>query len=660
MKSKLTLKTIKSKLSVTLIMVSIIPLIIMSTLLYFMTNQAFSTIMTNNQASTKESISNQLKDVSEELLNLTALYANNRELIEAYYSGDRENLAKIAGPIYERLQKEHLVDVFEFGSVDGTVFYRGHNPEKFGDDKSDKTAIQEGLKGTASTGFEFGSSGLAVRAFVPITYNNQIIGTLQTGLDSQVIESITQSVKGVQLNIMNVEGEILVGSDKNAIGTTFQDESVIKQVTTGREISKENKQSVDLYMPLYDPTKTEVIGIINLRQDVAILNKVQNQILIYLFLIGAGAALMVIIVALLISRGFSRPLQQVNNIMDEISKGNLKNEYTGKERNDEFGNLINSVLDTQLKLRSMIENISEVSSNVQKQSTIMKNSCDEVNLSSQQVALTMQELSSGSESQATSTTSLSQQIEALSQRISEANIDGDLIKESSVHVKSLTNKGYELMIESIDQMNMINKIVNESVQKVEGLDRQTNEISNLINVIQEIANQTNLLALNAAIEAARAGESGKGFAVVADEVRKLSEQVSQSISGITAITNNIQTESSNVVTSLMTGYEQVVEGTNQIKETGNKFEQINVSVSDMVNKIQAITLNLNEIKESSSEINHAIEHIASISEEAAAGIEQTSASALETTTSMDHVSSQADGIEEQAEKLESLIRKFKM
>ncbi|MFD2212718.1 methyl-accepting chemotaxis protein [Metabacillus endolithicus] len=660
MKNKFTFKTIKSKLSVTLILVSIIPLLIMSSLLYFITNHAFSTIMNNNQVSTKESISNQLQNVSEELLKLTTLYANNQELIEAYYSGDRESLAEVVAPIYKRIQDEHLVDVFELGSVDGTVFYRGHNPEKFGDDKSDKTAIQEGLEGKTSTGFEFGSSGLAVRAFVPIVHNNQIIGTLQTGLDSQVIESITESVKGVQLTIMNVEGEILVGSNRNAIGTTFQDNSVIKQVTAGREISKENKQSVDLYMPLYDPTKTEVIGIINLRQDVAILNKVQNQILMYLLLISVGTSVIVIIIALLMSRGFSRPLQQVNMIMDEISNGNLTNEITRKERNDEFGKLINSVLDTQLKLRTMIENILAVSSAVKKQSTIMKDSCDEVNLASQQVALTMQELSSGSESQATSTTSLSQQIEALSQRIYEANVDGDLIKESTVHVKSLTNKGYELMIESIDQMNMINKIVNDSVQKVEGLDRQTNEISNLINVIQEIANQTNLLALNAAIEAARAGESGKGFAVVADEVRKLSQQVSQSISGITTITNNIQSESSKVVTSLMTGYEQVVEGTNQIKETGDKFEQINASVNDMVNKIQAITLNLNEIKESSSEINHAIEHIASISEEAAAGIEQTSASAVETTTSMDHISSQADGIEEQAEKLELLIRKFKM
>ncbi|UPG63360.1 cache domain-containing protein [Metabacillus endolithicus] len=182
MKNKFTFKTIKSKLSVTLILVSIIPLLIMSSLLYFITNHAFSTIMNNNQVSTKESISNQLQNVSEELLKLTTLYANNQELIEAYYSGDRESLAEVVAPIYKRIQDEHLVDVFELGSVDGTVFYRGHNPEKFGDDKSDKTAIQEGLEGKTSTGFEFGSSGLAVRAFVPIVHNNQIIGTLQTGL----------------------------------------------------------------------------------------------------------------------------------------------------------------------------------------------------------------------------------------------------------------------------------------------------------------------------------------------------------------------------------------------------------------------------------------------------------------------------------------------
>src|SRR5699024_12664797 len=83
-----------------------------------------------------------------------------------------------------------------------------------------------------------------------------------------------------------------------------------------------------------------------------------------------------------------------------------------------------------------------------------------------------------------------------------------------------------------EQMNKINTIVHDSVDKMGTLNDHAQNVTKLVEVINEIAEQTNLLALNAAIEAARAGENGRGFAVVADEVRKLAEQVGLSVKEI--------------------------------------------------------------------------------------------------------------------------------
>src|SRR5690625_451591 len=151
------------------------------------------------------------------------------------------------------------------------------------------------------------------------------------------------------------------------------------------------------------------------------------------------------------------------------------------------------------------------------------------------------------------------------------------------------------MSTSTNHMKRIDQIVQDAVEKVEGLDRHSQEISELVLMIQDIAEQTNLLALNAAIEAARAGEHGQGFAVVADEVRKLAEESSSSVVHITDIVNRIQDESSNVAASLRSGYTEVEEGTSHIVKTSETFLEISQSVNDMIERIEDISENLNDI-----------------------------------------------------------------
>src|SRR5699024_5924632 len=380
--------------------------------------------------------------------------------------------------------------------------------------------------------------------------------------------------------------------------------------------------------------------------------------------IGLGVSVAVIIVGLIIaivsSNTISRPLNEVMERMNIVAEGDLSHPPLETTLKDEIGQLVKATNNMTESTRTVMNQINTVSETVTGQSEELHQSADEVRAGSEQISITMEELARGASEQAITASDLSAVMVNFTDRVEATEENSEHILQSSEEVLSMTKEGSKVMNDSTKQMAVIDEIVHDAVVKVEGLDTNTQEISELVAVIHDIAEQTNLLALNAAIEAARAGEHGQGFAVVADEVRKLAEESSTSVTNITDIVDRIQAESSSVVDSLQRGYRDVEAGTEQVVLTGEMFERISGSVTNMVNNISTISENIAEISANTERMGASTEEVAAISQEAAAGVEQTTASSAQSSTIMEEVAGSAKQLAGLAEELNGLVHRFKL
>lgn len=363
-------------------------------------------------------------------------------------------------------------------------------------------------------------------------------------------------------------------------------------------------------------------------------------------------------VALSVSNSMSKPIKQLKERMQIMAAGDLSSEPLVINSKDEIGELMAAANEMSTQTAKVLKEASAISETTSNHSEGLTQATLEVKSGAEQIATTMQEMASGSETQAETASELAVMMDSFVKIIEDANATSNDAKTNSDHILEMSASGQSLMNNSTEQMNKIDTVVNDAVEKMFGLNVQTNEISKLVEVIKDVADQTNLLALNAAIEAARAGEQGKGFAVVADEVRKLAEQTSNSVKDITNFVETIQNESFAVMDSLSNGYKEVTEGSAQIKQTGTMLRSINDEISQIASGVTKITANLDDILAYSKEMDVSIGDIASVSEESAAGVEETSAASQEISGSMDEVSASAAQVSELAGQLNGLVQHF--
>ena len=301
---------------------------------------------------------------------LAEIYQKDNLLLNGILTDNANLLGIFANPVFERYKASSGLSILEIGDANGIVLYRAHNPEKSGDDKSTNSSIASALAGNPVAGVETGTSGIAIRAFVPITSSDTVVGTLQTGFGNEFFlefNKLTQAniqiftAAGLTYSTQETD-QANIGKALDTFGKSVKTD--IGKSLMGKSFVTKTKDFLYYNSPIYNPSKNQVIGVFRISFDLAAMNaRVLNMVLIN------GALLLIIMaftlfVVFYFLKHFVGPVKFLANEIQLISAYDLSS--TGLHSNqkllkkkDEIGQIASATLIMHENLVQLIAGIAE-------------------------------------------------------------------------------------------------------------------------------------------------------------------------------------------------------------------------------------------------------------------------------------------------------------
>jgi twitching motility protein PilJ len=391
--------------------------------------------------------------------------------------------------------------------------------------------------------------------------------------------------------------------DKNLVpgdrAKQVQDIEYVHPVTGARQ------RIIDIGVPMLGGT----LGTVRVGMDRSNIDAAAAQSGWFLFTVFAGVAAAAVLAGVVFARRLTRPLAQIVRVAERVGRGDLSETVKVSTR-DEIGRLAHTFNDTVVRLRAQVKTETErdeerrqredLQKNIQRfldttmeiaqgdlsrrgtvTPDVLGNVVDSINVMVEEIATilsdvrhaalrvaagandmtgTTDQMAGGAQAQAREITTISRAMEGLSRSVREIATTAEAAAGAARHTLEAAHKGDRAVHDSLDGMQRIRGEVQIISKKIKGLGDRSLEISEIVNLIEELASHTNLLALNAAIEAAGAGEAGLRFGVVADEIRKLAERAAKATKDVAALIRTVQTETQEAVTAMEEGTREVEAG----------------------------------------------------------------------------------------------------
>lgn len=436
-----------------------------------------------------------------------------------------------------------------------------------------------------------------------VSFNNSL---LSSGLDSDIQGKISVLIEQYQKDF-----KVLVNKEQQ-LGLTEQDGTMAQMIEANKLTEASAEELHRLALKAIEVAKSSSVNL---------------GMMVFLLI----TALLSIITYLII-RSIITPVERITQVISRIEQSKDLTLRCDASTQDELGKIaehFNSMVGSfQQLIEQVIESVATIN-------TSCKHVSENAMLASEGVAQQLNE----TDMVATAITEMGATIDEIAKTTELA-----ALKAGKTHDNA--QSGQLEVEQTIHKIQSLAEQLNSSASVVDELERDSETIGSVLDVIRGIAEQTNLLALNAAIEAARAGEQGRGFAVVADEVRSLAMRTQSSTQEIANIIQTLQSRTRSIVQLMDASQKQGSESTEQAAAAGALLKLINNDVRNIMDMSTQIAAAIEEQSMVAAEVNKNVVVIRDIAEESS--------------KAADANASASDELKAQAEYLYRAVSNFKI
>ena len=508
-----------------------------------------------------------------------------------------------------------------------------------------------------------------------LAYGRQVENLLGQGgsFDSGALEHILMNanLEGVESSytyIVDSEGNMLYHPNKDKIGKSVENVIVKGYIQDLKSGIKHDTGVVEYdyngsikYAACYTDGNGRFILVVSADDDDVL--KDSASLIVKVTAISLIIGMAAIVVVFIFIRKIVAPLSYAANAVEELAALDFRVKNERQERRfaglkDEVGNIMRAVLKLRGELTAVVTELKNQSGNLFEQSDSLSKSASDTMNNMKDTDRAVDEMANGATMLAQETQSASENVIEIGNMIDKVNDNTEELAKDADNMKELGENAENILRQLIaGQKEMVTHIgvVNDKTHEA---NKAAGKISEVVNLITEIASQTNLLSLNASIEAAGAVEAGIGFAVVAENIKQLAEQTTSSAADIQDIIHDLEQKSGETVEKTEAVNNIVNKQSEDMKQTADILNQVITGITGLIDKIDSIAVSVANMDKSKENVVDVIGNLSSVSQENAASTEETSASTTMAMETAKKIADEAVKLKDIAQELEDRMKQF--